>query len=164
MRHTVALTPAHDISSFDCGNVDLNNFLKQGLTEVADGMSCIHVFAPQGKVLGFIALCAFQIKLKEATAAVAAGTRSMIPAFLLGKLAVDLPLQKKGLGKALVKEAIYYAIDARKLIGARAIAVHAKSSDLAKYYAKMGFEPTAKDECYLMANLNVLAQKYGNAT
>jgi GNAT superfamily N-acetyltransferase len=68
---------------------------------------------------------------------------------LLARLGVDVREQGRGLGKALLKDAILRAAQASDLIGSRAILTHAKDERARSFYARFGFEPSPVDEYHL---------------
>nr|WP_239121401.1 GNAT family N-acetyltransferase [Spirulina major] len=61
------------------------------------------------------------------------------PAFLVGRLAVDISVQKQGLGKKLLRHAFECAIDISHKIGVWAVYVKAKDESVKKYYQNRGF-------------------------
>ena len=68
---------------------------------------------------------------------------------LLARLAADRPLQKgKGIGAALLKDALLWAANAADTIGARALLVQ---DDEAKgFYEHFDFEPSPSDPYHLI--------------
>jgi GNAT superfamily N-acetyltransferase len=68
-----------------------------------------------------------------------------IPVMLLARLAVDHREQGKGLGKALLKDAILRTIQAAEIAGLKLLLVHAKDEAAADFYRKHGFEPVVDD-------------------
>ncbi len=68
-----------------------------------------------------------------------------IPVMLLARLAVDHRQQGKGLGKALLKDAILRTIQAAEIAGLKVLLVHAKDEAAANFYHKHGFEPVVDD-------------------
>ena len=72
-----------------------------------------------------------------------------VPIILLARLAVDRSEQGKGLGGALLKDAILCAAQAADLVGCRAVLVHAKDQSAQAFYRRFGFEPSPVDEFHL---------------
>jgi GNAT superfamily N-acetyltransferase len=62
-----------------------------------------------------------------------------IPVIVLARLAVDKSEQGKGLGAALVREAMRRTAQASRIVGARALLVHALDDALVAYYESIGF-------------------------
>jgi predicted N-acetyltransferase YhbS len=68
-----------------------------------------------------------------------------IPVMLLARLAVDHREQGKGLGKALLKDAILRTIQAAEIAGLELLLVHPKDEAAANFFHKHGFEPAVDD-------------------
>ena len=62
-----------------------------------------------------------------------------IPVMVLGRLAVDREFQGRGLGKALLRDAILRTLQAAEIAGVRAILVHAKDENARRFYEQFGF-------------------------
>jgi predicted N-acetyltransferase YhbS len=66
-----------------------------------------------------------------------------IPVMVLGRLAVDINHQNKGIGKGLVKDAVMRTLQASEIAGIRAILVHAVDEEAKKFYVeRCGFTPS----------------------
>ena len=64
---------------------------------------------------------------------------------LLARLTVDHREQGRGLGKALLKDAILRTLQAAEIAGLKRLLVHAKDEAAADFYRKHGFEPMVDD-------------------
>jgi GNAT superfamily N-acetyltransferase len=62
-----------------------------------------------------------------------------IPAVILGRLAIDQQWQGKGLGKALLLDAVQRSIRAAQEVSARLLIVHAISQAASEFYLHHGF-------------------------
>lgn len=69
-----------------------------------------------------------------------------IPVALLARLAVSVPHQGNGLGKALLKNALMSVVSAAQLVAFRAVVVHALDEDAEKFYKRHGFQETKNME------------------
>ena len=65
-------------------------------------------------------------------------------------LAVDLTWQGRGLGKALVKDALLRTAAAADIAGIRALLVHAKDDEARSWYEALEFEPNPTDPYHLL--------------
>jgi GNAT superfamily N-acetyltransferase len=145
------LEKGHDLSSFDCGVEALNDYLKKYAYPNHQNRSSRTYVAVRGvRVVGYYTLAAGSVAREETTPRVAQGLgRYPVPVILLARLGVDLGEQGKGLGKALLKDAILRAVQAGNIIGSRAVLVHAKDEKAKAFYCKFGFEPSPVLECHL---------------
>jgi predicted N-acetyltransferase YhbS len=62
--------------------------------------------------------------------------------------------QGQGLGRALVADALRRSLAARRLIGARALLVHAIDEQAAAFYRSLGFRPSPLNASTLMLQLS----------
>jgi len=69
---------------------------------------------------------------------------------VLGRLAIDRNFQGRGLGAALLRDAVLRTLQAADIAGIRAILVHAISEDVKKFYERCGFSPSPVDPMTLM--------------
>lgn len=69
---------------------------------------------------------------------------------ILGRLAIDKSYQAKGIGRALLRDAILRTIQAAAIGGIRAILVHAISEDARRFYERSGFASSPVDPMTLM--------------
>jgi predicted N-acetyltransferase YhbS len=67
------------------------------------------------------------------------GAPGDIPVALLARLAVDRNHKGKGLGAALIRNALMAVVSTSETIAFRAVMVHALDDDAALFYAKYGF-------------------------
>nr|WP_246233113.1 GNAT family N-acetyltransferase [Aurantimonas aggregata] len=70
------------------------------------------------------------------------GSPSEIPIALLARLAVHEDLHGKGIGKALLTNALRNAASASQAVAFRAVVVDALDAEAAGFYQKLGFQPT----------------------
>lgn len=63
-----------------------------------------------------------------------------IPVMILARLAIDRQFQGRGLGSALLKDALSRIVAASKIVGARAVLVHAIDEEAVRFYAAFGFK------------------------
>lgn len=103
------------------------------------------------RVVGYYSIASGSVSRDDASARVAEGlAKHPVPVILLTRLAVDKTEAGKGLGKALLKDALMRIAGAADIIGARAVLVHAIDADAAAFYRHFGFEPTAANDLHLI--------------
>jgi GNAT superfamily N-acetyltransferase len=145
------LSSSHDPSRFESGEPELDDWIKRfALASQQAGGARVYVLVEGAAVLGYYALAAASVDLAEAPSRVSKGlARHPIPVILLARLAVDRSRQGKGLGSALLKDALLRAVSASSEIGARAVLVHAKDEEARAFYEHFDFEPSPTDPFHL---------------
>ena len=148
------ITSAHVVRTFDCGNTALNEFLiKYALTNASAGIARTYVTTPvnQPAVVGYFSIAAGSVERATVPERVAKGTpQHPIPVALLARLAVDLKFQGQKIGPGLLKQALLKILEASRVIGIRAVLVHAKNQRAADFYAKYGFAPSPINSFHMM--------------
>ena len=146
----------HDTSIFDCGSEPQTLWLRRyALISQQSGTGRVYVACRTSdrSVAGYYALSAGSILADDAPARIAAGTgRHPIPVVILTRLGVDLAEQGRGLGSALVRDALQRAATAAGTIGIRALVIHAETSKAAAFYRNLdsAFEPSPADPLQLI--------------
>jgi GNAT superfamily N-acetyltransferase len=137
------LAPGHDAASFDCGSEPLNRFLRlHALQSQRAGISQTYVAATEGRIAGYHTLVVGEVAHEGAPERLAKGLpRHPIPVIILARLAVARSWQGKGLGAALVVDAMHRVLRAADIAGVRAMAVHAKDETVHRFYEHLGFAP-----------------------
>ena len=150
----------HVLDAFDCGKDELKNFLKrQAWNNQQANSAQTYVLARELAVFGYYSLAAGSITHEDATERVKKGlARHPIPVILLARLAVDASLQGKGVGPALLKDALRRAAQAADTIGARAVLVHVKDDNAASFYRHFNFDPSPSDPYHLLLIMKDLRQ------
>ncbi|MEW5773455.1 MAG: GNAT family N-acetyltransferase [Thermodesulfobacteriota bacterium] len=148
------LTPAHDLTAFACGEPILDSWLRRhALRNERAGASRTYVVAESGRVAGYYALAAGSIRQSATAGRIRRNMPNPVPAMVLGRLAVDLGFQGRGLGRALLRDAVLRTLQAAHIAGIRALLVHALHERAARFYARAGFAPSPCDPLVLMVLL-----------
>jgi GNAT superfamily N-acetyltransferase len=139
------LAPAHDPTSFDCGSSALNRYIQlHALQGQRSGISQTYVAASGSEIAGYYTLVVGHIAHDDAPERLAKGLpRHPVPVIILARLAVDRRWQGRGLGAALVVDAMRRVLAAADIAGVRAIVVHAKDETARRFYEHLGFVPFA---------------------
>jgi GNAT superfamily N-acetyltransferase len=150
----IPLTAEHDVADFDCGNDDLNRFLRETARQhIPKGISRSFVEPNRqvpGKIHGFFTLAMRRFVSKdELPREVAKKLPREVPAITLARLAVNKSVQGRGLGEHLLVEAMQRALESAEHIGGWALFVDAKDHQAAAFYKKFGFMPTLTDPLIL---------------
>lgn len=145
----------HPLATFDCGQQDLNRWLIQyALQNQGSSAAQTYLGIVDGIVAGYYSLAVGQIEYADAPERLRKGlARHPVPIMLLARLAVAREWQKKGVGRALLKDAVLRTLQAADLAGIRALAVHAKDDAARHYYEQFDFPPSPADPFHLFVLL-----------
>lgn len=104
------------------------------------------------RVAGYYCLAASALRSEDAATALRRNMPNPIPVILIGRLAVDQRYHRLGLGASLLQDATLKSVEASRLIGARAILVHAISEPAQHFYEHFGFTlvPGSERVLYLL--------------
>ena len=142
-RFVIEPLAAHDRTSFNCGVEALNRYFREQVTQdVRRRLSnCFVAVTSTGAVASYYTLASASVSLTELAEAESRRLPryKLLPAGLIGRLAVDLDFRGQGLGAALVVDAIGRAARAEPMIFA--LIVDAKDESAAAFYAHLGFRP-----------------------
>jgi GNAT superfamily N-acetyltransferase len=85
----------------------------------------------------------------------------LVPAMVLGRLAVDKAHQGQGLGTGLLRDALLRTMQAADIAGIRAILVHAISESVKRFYEGYGFVASPLDPMTVMITVAEAAKILG---
>ncbi len=148
----------HDLAQFDCGNDELNRFLKRfALANQQAQYTQTYVACRTTIVVGYYSLAFGSVAHERAPDRVNKGhSRHPIPVMILARLAVDLSVQGEGLGQGLLKDALERTARAADIGGLRAMLVHAKDDSARIFYEHFNFERSPTDPYHLYMLLKYL--------
>lgn len=138
------LRPDHDVADFDSGRRDGLDAWLHSKALVSEGFSArtyvVADAAAPGTVVAFYSLSAGEVvRSALPSAKVRRNMPDVVPVALLGRLAVHRLWQGKGLGSALVVDAVRKTAAAARILGVRALLVHAIDEKAVAFYARHGF-------------------------
>jgi GNAT superfamily N-acetyltransferase len=136
----------HDRSAFDCGDSDLNNFLRLHARQSHELGGAKTFLAVERtavrKVLGFYSVCPASIAYARTPSLAKKGlARHDVPAFRLARIAVDQSVQGHGLGGQLLLAAGRRCLLVAAEAGGVALLIDAKNERAAAWYAGFGALP-----------------------
>lgn len=154
------LTSAHDRKSFDCGNGEMNDFLKTKARKHGEqnfSVTWVAVEVGSPRILGYITLSMGNVGFEEADSEVYRRLpKYPIPVLHVGRLATDLAVQGKGVGALLLNFAARKAIEASEAVGCFALELIAIDANAFAYYERRGFLPLKRDTMRLYAPVETL--------
>lgn len=148
------LGAADDAGSFDCGVAALNDWLKRrALLNHLSGASRSYVATAGRRIVGYYCLSAGAIQHASVPGNIRRNMPEPIPVLVMGRLAVDVKFQGRGLGPALLLHALERTQDLAKGAGIRALLVHAKDEIATHFYKRFGFAASPLDPLTLMVRV-----------
>ena len=158
------LTAEQDVSAFKSGEPTLDDWLKRrALANEESGASRTYVVCSNNRVVGYYALANGAVAHNEVTGRVRRNVPQPIPVMVIGRLAIDEAHQGRGLGAALLRDALLRTLQAAEIAGIRAILVHAISEDAKRFYERYGFRESPIDPMTLMIQVAAAVRIIGRA-
>lgn len=144
LRPPEPLSEKHDVSGFRNGRPpSLDDWLQQR-AYASEGLSArTYVICPAEdsmRVVGYYAIStAMEQRIALPSAKLRRGMPDQVPLLLIGRLAIDVSWQGKGVGTALLSDALRRCLAASDIVGARAVVAHAIDDDAVRFYLRRGF-------------------------
>lgn len=137
-----ALGRQHDRRTFNSGSADLDRYFKEQASQDVKRRiaTCfVAVEAQTGEVIGFYTLAATSVLLNalESDQLRKLPRYPLLPAVLLGRLAIDQKRQAQGFGGVLLSDALLRA--SRSELGVYLMVVDAKDDAACRFYQRFGF-------------------------
>lgn len=148
------LKPEHSVATFDCGKEPINKWLKTRAKNASETDTARTYVVCRGtkRVIGFYALAAGSVEHSKAPGNLRRNSPDPIPVIILAMFGVDLTEQRQGIGQDLLNDAIRRALQAARIIGARALLIHAFDEPAAKFYRERNFRKlNVNEETYFMS-------------
>ncbi len=136
----VLLSSHHQLDGFSCGVSSLDDWLKRrARPNQISGASRTYVVAEGDKVVAYYCLASGALALNNAPSAIRRNMPDPLPTAVLGRLAVDQAWQDRGMGVALLQDAVLRTMCASDILGIRGLVVHALSIEAKTFYEHHGF-------------------------
>jgi len=144
--HEEAIAKTHDRKAFDCGDVELNEFLRKYARQSHDkGGAKTFLAIDDGdprKILGFYSLAPAALAYDRTPEALRIGlARHDVPGFRLARLATHVVAHGNGLGGQLLAAAARRCLLAAAHVGGAVLIIDAKSDRAARWYSEYGAIP-----------------------
>lgn len=155
LRAPTALSAAHILDDFACGETSLDEWLKRrALANQLSGASRTFVVTdPIGRIYGYYAMAAGAVSHQIATGNVRRNMPDPVPVMVLARLAVDYRAQGIQLGASLLQNAVLRAVNIAQHTGVRALLVHALHARAKAFYEHYGFHASPQHPMTLMLRL-----------
>ena len=154
------LAPQHRVDAFECGAPPLDTYLKRhALASQNAGAAQTYVVAVGDEVVGYYSVPTAQVEHAGAMERLRKGVaRHPIPVILIARLGVASRWQGKGLGAALLLDALRRVLAAADIVGVRAVMVHAKDEGARRFYEHFDFDPSPVDPLQLFLLVKEVAR------
>ncbi len=131
------------MNRFDCGNEMINTFVRKSLKKrIKRHLSQGYVLLdPKEAFVGFYTLDTFSIGREQfGREERPSGLPPMVPVVKLGMLGVEKNLQGMGLGKRMLRDAMYKVKEISEIAGCAGLYLLAEE-DAVSFYRSLGFHP-----------------------
>jgi predicted GNAT family N-acyltransferase len=114
--------------------------------------------ADSSRIVGYYTLSAATIELQELPVAVARRLPRypLLPAVLIGRLAVDRAFTGQGWGEILLVDALRRSLAQSRQIAAMAVVVDAKDAAARRFYERYGFQPLVEHQNRLFVPMKTI--------
>lgn len=166
-------SPPLDLTTSDCGVDAYNQWLsRSAVGAVKAGTAAVHLLVKEGsnqtepQVLGYVAITPTAVVRDELPGSVARGMPTMIPGYLLAKVALDSSLRgdhNARWGTQLLVQALRRIVEAATVGGGRVVVVDADNEGLLAFYRGHSFLPTGVNPLRLymkVATARALLEQY----
>ena len=156
------LTEKHDLSNFECGSDDLNDFVKNdALIQQQDKINITKLITCDDEIIGFVSLLTDTIPLKNIRDEnirlklkhhyneniEKVPKKKQLPAIKIGRFAIDEKYAQKGLGSFIFRNVLLSILHLSKTkVGLRFITVEAYAMAFNFYVKKNNFTYRKSDE------------------
>jgi GNAT superfamily N-acetyltransferase len=127
------------LEPFDCGNEMLNDWLRRQARKSEGTTARTYIVKEGEQVAGYYCLAAGGVARTTTPRKMRHGLPDPVPVMVLGRLAVDLTFQRRGIGSGLLRDALRRTLQVSRQAGLRAMLVHAIDDEAAAFYSAHGF-------------------------
>ena len=155
----------HDRSGFTCGSEPLDRYLRvQAGQDTRKRVAATFVLCEgtSNTVIGFYTLSAISVDIGSWPEDVAKKLPRypVVPATLLGRLAIERQLQGRGAGEHLLMDALHRSWQASRQVASVAVVVDAKDSRAVEFYTRYDFTPFVDPPIRLFLPMSVIEQLF----
>lgn len=133
--------PGHDLSRFNSGKPELDEWLRTSALDSEGRSARTYVACEGNKVVAYYCISTGSVERRMLPSKMkrARGTPNQVPVAIIGRLARDRAYTGKGLGKDMLRDALTRILAASRIVGLRAVLVHALDDDAARFWKDQEF-------------------------
>lgn len=158
------LSAQHDRAGFSCGVPSLDAYLhKQAGQDARKRAAAVFVASPNGRTIaGYYTLSQYAVRLDAVPPTIAQRFPKypMIPATLLGRLAVARDFRGQRLGEFLLMDALHRSLALSEEIASVGVVVDALDESAAAFYRKYGFFELLAGDRRLFLPMGTISQLF----
>jgi GNAT superfamily N-acetyltransferase len=128
------LLATYELERFDCGESEINAWLKQRALKNESRFSRTFVVCDGNDVVGYYCISAGSVEREAAPGLIRRNAPDPVPVAMIGRLGVSRSIAGKGLGADLLNDALSRIATVSQTIGIAAVLVHAKSDAAKRFY------------------------------
>lgn len=160
------LSAEHDVGGFSCGKPPLDAWLTERAlrSEGRSARTFVVTAAAQAgarPVVAYYALATGSVARADVPRKIRHDLPNPAPVMVLARLAVDETHGGRGLGSALLRDAMLRTLGISRDAGVRALIVHAIDDEAAAFYTRYGFQAFPDGGRTLFLPIETLAQALG---
>lgn len=157
----------HNRSAFISGNDSLDNYIRKGASqELKKKVSTVFVLidSPKIDIIAYYTLSSYTVDASNLNEEFAKTVPRypLLPATLLGRLAVSQSHQGKGIGELVLIDALKRILDATSQVASLAVVVEAIDENAVRFYQKYGFEQFKQYPTKLYLPTKLIAENFGD--
>lgn len=163
---TEPLGPAHDRGVFSCGRLELDLYLRERARQDQERNVSVCWILPartdRREIAGYYTLAAYSVSPGALPPEVAGKLPRypLIPAAILGRLAVSEKYKGQGLGEYLLLDAMQRSLHQSEQLGLFALFVDAKDEQAANFYQRYDFIPLPSQPLRLFLPMKTIADLF----
>jgi hypothetical protein len=130
------LSARHDLTKFNSGKPPLDEWLRVHALESEGKTARTYVVCKDEVVVGYYCISTGSVEARVLPSKMkrARGTPKQVPVAIIGRLARDMAYKGKGLGLDLLQDALTRILSASRVVGIRAVLVHALDDEAANFW------------------------------
>lgn len=146
----------YDRSQFSCKHASLENYFRHNATrDISNGMAqCFVLVGEEFRPMGFYTLSSISVPNVHWDPSFRKKHKivyDVFPCTLLGRLAVDKTVERRGYGKLLLMHALKTALEGSRRVGSFAVVVDPIDADARSFYSKYEFAELSNTQRMFMS-------------